>query len=223
MTGATVLANRSLGYGEKVVLSGVTFSLAPGERVVLLGRSGAGKSTLLGAIHAELQAAGRRTALVPQEHALVPQLSVHHNVYMGRLERHGALYNLVNLVRPWRRERAEVAAVLAAVGLADEAMSRVEALSGGQKQRTALARALYRGGEVLIADEPVTAVDPVQAVRLMAVIEQRFSTSVVALHDVDLALGHATRIIGIADGAIRIDAPAGAVCRRAIDDLYRVG
>ncbi|MDX2258367.1 MAG: ATP-binding cassette domain-containing protein [Hyphomicrobiaceae bacterium] len=221
MTGSLVLSRQALGYGDKVVLADVTFSLAPGERVVLLGRSGAGKSTLLNAVYRSIEREGRAIALVPQDHALVPQLSVHHNVYMGRLDRHGALYNLANLAWPWRVERDAVGAVLDLVGLAAEARRPVEALSGGQKQRTALARALFRGGDVLIADEPVTAVDPVQAARLMGVVRQRFATSVMALHDVDLALAHATRIVGIAQGRFVIDAPVADVSRRAIDDLYR--
>ncbi|WP_299361110.1 ATP-binding cassette domain-containing protein [uncultured Paracoccus sp.] len=140
-----LIDRESLGYGATVVLSGISFALAPGERVVLLGRSGAGKTTLLGTIHDRLVATGTRVALVPQDDALVPQLSVVKNTLMGRLDDHGALYNLTNLVRVRRADRAAILPILADVGLEPEAERPVEGLSGGQKQRTALARAFFRG------------------------------------------------------------------------------
>ena len=215
-----VLDGETLGYGGAPVLTGVDFTLSPGERVALLGRSGAGKSTLLAAVHARLAASGRRVALVPQDHALVPQLSVHHNVYMGRLEDHGAFYNLASLVRPFPRDVAGIAAVLAEVGLADAAWQAVESLSGGQKQRTALARAFFRGGEVLVGDEPLSAVDERQSRDLLAAIEARFPTVLTALHDVDLALTHATRVVGVAGGRIVFDAAPADLPRATIDALY---
>ncbi|MGD5588085.1 ATP-binding cassette domain-containing protein, partial [Xanthomonas citri pv. citri] len=163
----------------------------------LLGRSGAGKTTLLNAVHDRLIGAGQRVALVPQDHALVPPLSVVRNVLMGRLDDHGALANLASLIRPRRADRAEIVAILAELGLSAEADRAVEGLSGGQKQRTALARALFRGGGVLIGDEPVSAVDGVQAVRLLDRVRARFSTSVLGLHDMDHARAFATRLIGL--------------------------
>ena len=98
-----------LSYGRTTVLSDVDFTLRPGERVVLLGRSGAGKSTLLNAAYARMAESFPDIALIPQEHGLVPQLSVFHNVYMGRLDAHGAAYNLANLVWPYRAERRAIA------------------------------------------------------------------------------------------------------------------
>lgn len=215
------ITGESLGYGERTVLSAVRFALRPGERVVLLGRSGAGKSTLIAEIHRRLAASGTRIALIPQEHGLVPQLSVHHNVHLGRLEDHGALYNLASLIRPFARERAAVEDVLREVGLAGEARRAVETLSGGQKQRTALARAFHRGGAVLIGDEPLSAVDERQARALLGAIEARFATSVIALHDVDLAFSHATRLVGVAGGCIVFDGRPQAIGREAVDALYR--
>lgn len=217
------IQGESLSYGANVVLPDVRFSLHPGERIVLLGRSGSGKSTLLNAIRARLSRSGRDDlALVPQENGLVPQLSVFHNVYMGRLDRRGPAYNLLNLIWPQKHERAEVEKSLCAVGLEGMGKRSVGALSGGQKQRTALARAIHRGGKILLADEPVSAVDELQSVQLMQELATRFETSLFALHDVALARLTATRIIGIKAGKLVIDAPVDQVSDGEIDALYRL-
>lgn len=217
------LRGERLAYGDHVVLPDVDFRLRPAERVVLLGRSGSGKSTLLNTIHARLVAQGRRDlALVPQEHGLVPQLSVFHNVYMGRLNRHRAAYNLVNLVWPLTSQRRQVEKALVAVGLEGLGRKPVGALSGGQKQRTALARAIHHGGTVLIGDEPVSAVDERHAAELIARLGQRFETLVLALHDVALARLIATRIVGIKGGRLMIDRPVQQVSDGEIDALYRL-
>lgn len=220
MTALPLIRGADLGYGAAPVLRAVTLGVAPGDRIALLGRSGVGKSTLLDAVRAALVARGRRVALVPQDHALVPQLSVVRNVLMGRLDDHGALRNLATLIRPRRADRAEVLSVLADVGLTPEADRAVEALSGGQRQRTALARALYRGGAVLLADEPLSAVDPLQAEALMALLRARFPTAVVALHDVGIAQAWATRLVGLKDGRIAFDLAPDALTRSAVETLY---
>ena len=215
------LEGATLGYGANVVLRDIDFTLAPGERVVLLGRSGAGKSTLLNAIYRRLVETATDIALVPQDHGLVPQLSVFHNVYMGRLDERGALYNLANLAWPFRSERQRVTRVLDVVGLDGLADKPVETLSGGQRQRTALARAIHRGGRYLIGDEPVSAVDERQAAELVDEVARRFETIVLALHDVDLARAVATRIVGLKGGRIIVDRPVAELTRQDIDVLYR--
>ncbi|SDE52291.1 phosphonate transport system ATP-binding protein [Paracoccus isoporae] len=214
------LDGAELGYGAATVLRDVSLTLQEGERVVLLGPSGAGKTTLLAAIHAQLIARDERVALVPQDHGLVPQMSLRRNVYMGRLDDHGAVRNLARLIYLPRGLRDQIAAVLAPLGLSDHATSPVEALSGGQRQRTALARALFRGGGMLIADEPVSAVDAMQAAEIMALLSARFTTAMIALHDVALARSFATRIIGLRDGRIRFDAAADRVTDAQIARLY---
>ena len=155
-----LLIAADLGYGAAPVLRDVTLDVESGQRVALLGRSGAGKSTLLAAIRQALLDRGLRVALVPQDHALVPQLSALHNVLMGRLDDHGALYNLATLIRPRRTDRAAALKVLARVGLTPEAERPVEALSGGQKQRFSIACALVNEPKVLFLDEPTTGLDP---------------------------------------------------------------
>lgn len=207
----TQLSNETLGWDGTAVLSGVTLSLAKGERIALLGRSGMGKSTLLGTLRARLEQSTLRAALVPQDLGLVPQLSAFHNVYMGRLDDYSSLRNLCTLLWPRTRDRAEIAAILTQVGLAGLDRKTAETLSGGQRQRVAIARALYRGGDVVFADEPVSSVDATQGHLLLDLLHQSFSTSIMALHNVDLARAHATRAIGLRGGKICFDL--------AIDDL----
>lgn len=212
--------NETLGYGAETVLTGVSFALTPGDRVVLLGRSGAGKSTLLSACYDRLITAGHRVALAPQDHALVPQLCVLRNVLMGRLDDHSALYNLRSLIRPRQADRHDIDQTLQMIDLGNQIDQRVDSLSGGQKQRTALARALYRGGAVLIADEPVSAVDETQADALLSLMADRFQTSVLALHDVGQARRFATRLVGLAAGRITFDAAPSEVTDEMIGTLY---
>lgn len=214
------LQRARLGYGARPVFDAVSLTISPGDRVVLLGRSGAGKSTLLNALYDVLAQDGLRVALVPQDMALVPQLSVARNVFMGRLADHGAVRNLAALLRMPRAARDEIMELLSEVGIADLADRAVEGLSGGQKQRTALARAFYLGGSVLMGDEPLSALDEAQSAALLDRFGQRFQTTILTLHDVVLARRCATRLIGIRAGEIIFDAPPEAVSDARIEALY---
>ena len=216
------LSDETIGYGARDVLANVSISIAAGERVALLGRSGAGKSTLLTQLYLRMAASEPVVALVPQDEALVPALCVYHNIYMGRLDRHSAFYNLANLVRPRAGDIAGVRSFAAAVGMDEALWQPVGTLSGGQKQRTAIARALYRGGPIVLADEPVSAVDVTQGRQILSALGARFETVVLAMHDVDLAVGFATRLVGLKDGRIVFDRATPHVERGLIHDLYAV-
>lgn len=218
-----VLNHESLGYGRDVVLPDVSFSFTSGERIAILGRSGSGKTTLLNAIYRRLQHASRKPALVPQDHALVPQLSVFHNVYMGSLGRRSTACNIFNLLAPSKRQRRAVDVVLRQVGLEHLARTKVDQLSGGEKQRVALARAIFCGGDVLLGDEPVSSVDETQAVNLLDQLKSSFATSIVALHDVTLAQNFATRIIGIKNRQISMNVCPQALVAAELEHLYGPG
>lgn len=212
------LTRASLGYGERAVLTDVTLSIGEGERVALVGPSGAGKTTLLAALYRQRR---ERTALVPQDGALVKQLSVYHNVYIGRLHEHSALYNLVNLLYPLREPVRAVTRVLEQVDLADKLFTPVGELSGGQQQRAAVARALYHGGDVLLGDEPVSAVDGWQAQGVLDAVIRSYPTVVLVMHNVKLALQFTTRIIGIRAGRVVLDEPSDGLAVDDLDGLYR--
>lgn len=199
------LAGASAGYGGRVVLRDIHLAIRPGERVAVMGRSGAGKSTLLNLIY---ERAADHVALVPQAAALVKTLSVFHNVYMGGLDRRPTWRNLRTLVWPARRDIDEIGAVLALVDLRDKIFAPAGELSGGQQQRASVARALYNGRPILVGDEPVSALDRVQAAAVLGRLCRACETAIFALHDIPLALSHTDRIIVLEDGRIVLDAPA---------------
>ena len=211
------LVNAEVRYQGGVALHDINLTIQSGEKIALIGRSGSGKSTLLRLIYETLP---EKTALVPQDEGLVETLSVFHNVYMGRLNAHSSFYNLINLIRPFKARVAEVDAILERVQLQDKCSDLVKQLSGGQRQRTAVARSLYQGGELLLADEPVSAVDELQAGRLLHILSTEFSTLIVALHDTQLALAHCTRVIGLDGGRVVLDEPSNNLSATDLTRLY---
>ncbi|KAB2912464.1 MAG: ATP-binding cassette domain-containing protein [Hyphomicrobiaceae bacterium] len=217
MTGDIVfeLKGACAGYNGRPVLFDIDLTVCANEHIAVMGRSGAGKSTLLGLLYGQRPA---DVALVPQASALVKPLSVFHNVYMGRLDRHSTAYNLRTLVWPASCDVAEVRSVLASVGLDNEIFDAAGALSGGQQQRTSVARALYNGRPILIGDEPVSALDRVQGADVLSLLKSRHQTLVLALHDVHHALEHSDRIVVLENGRKVIDEPSS---RLTANDLLQ--
>lgn len=211
------LQQASAGYNGRDVLHEVTLVIEPGERIALVGESGAGKSTLLRLMH---QRCTVEAAMVPQPLGLVNALSVFHNVYMGRLHRNSTLHNLRNLLRPTKAQIAAVGEILAGLRLDNDMFSTVGSLSGGQKQRTAVGRALFQGCGVLLADEPVSAVDEHQARNILESIIQRNQTVVLAMHDRELALAYTDRVVGVRDGRIMLDCPTTGMTPSDLDHVY---
>jgi phosphonate transport system ATP-binding protein len=167
------------------------------------------------------RAVRERAALVPQNPGLVASLSVFHNIYMGRLQRHSTWYNLLNLVWPRRREIAAVRPIVDRLGLSDKLFEPAGSLSGGQQQRVGVCRAIHQGGELVLGDEPVSAVDNHQARTVLDALHEHFGTVVLAMHDVDLALRYASRIVGLKNGGIALDRPNDGLTVRDLDFLYR--
>lgn len=211
------LRNIDASYKGHHVLRDVSLCIERGERVALVGPSGAGKTTLLRLCQQQCRA---DAALVPQDLGLVKALSVFHNIYMGRLQRHSAWYNLANLIRPLSREVEAVSEIARRLGLEEKLFQPVGELSGGQRQRTAVARALYQEGRILIGDEPVSSVDERQARVVLSNINERHDTVVLAMHDLDLALAYTSRVVALRDGRIVLDEPSSGITSSDLDHLY---
>ena len=214
---AITLSGASAGYQGRTILNEISLTIEPGTRVALVGESGVGKTTLINLLYRQC---GGAAALVPQDLGLVAALTVFHNVYMGRLHQRSLFHNIRTLAWPSRRDVDAVRAVLAPLRLDKKLFSPVGELSGGQQQRTAVARSLFHPGSVLFADEPVSAVDNLQAREILQIVNRSKQTVVIALHDRTLAIEFADRIVGLRDGHIVLDAPANALQPCDIDHLY---
>ena len=212
------LKNVSIAYEETTVLSDLSLKVSAGEKVVIIGQSGAGKTTLLRKL---FETQRESAAFVHQDYALVPQLSVFHNVCAGRLDFHSTFYNILNLVRPSPHEVEAVKPLLHQLAMPDKLFERVGNLSGGQQQRVAVARALYRGADLILCDEPVSSIDPHQAGTVLSLLAKDSHTVILAMHDVDLALAHFDRIVGLRLGRMAFDLHPDQVTAALLEDLYR--
>ncbi len=229
---------------RQVALDGIDFKIQKGERVALIGPSGAGKTTLFRLLNCTLRPtsgklwidgedvemlhgrrlrnARQRIGTVYQQHNLVPRLKVIHNVLAGKLGRWSTLRSLLSLAGPSDIDLARRA--LTEVGIPDKLFERTDELSGGQQQRVAIARVLVQDPAVLLADEPVSSVDPSLAttiVRLLLDISRDMrKTLLISLHSVDLALAYFPRIIGIKNGAAAFDLSPDRISEEMLEDLY---
>ncbi len=225
-------------------LVAVDLSVDVGERVALLGASGAGKSTLLDVLaglvaptRGDVEVLGRlrgslsgsalrrhrsRVGVIRQQHGLPAALRVVHNVNGGHLGRWTSARALRSLVAP--QGRREVDAALDLVGLTGLADRRTGDLSGGQQQRVAVARLLVQQPELVLADEPVSAVDPKLSVDVLDLVcdpLQDRRTTIVSLHEPELARGHVDRVIGLRAGRIEFDLPVDELSDERLAALYR--
>jgi len=212
------LQAQSLGWGQQGVLDSLNLNIAEGEKVAIIGKSGSGKTTLIRALY---QQAPEKVALCGQEYGLVPSLSVFHNIYMGQLDKHHFLYNFANLLRPFQKEVNSVKSLTNQLALSDVLFKPAERLSGGQQQRVALGRALFQNKTLFIGDEPVSSVDEVQAEKLIKFIISRHHTTILTLHNVDLALRFCDRIIGLRHGVIELDSAVNDISEAQLRSLYQ--
>ncbi|TVO58247.1 phosphonate ABC transporter ATP-binding protein [Denitromonas halophila] len=239
------LAALSVAYADgRRALDDLDLSIAPGERVALIGPSGAGKTTLLRVIGASLrptagqlqldgvdpwalgsgplQALRARIGKMHQAPPIPPRQRVITAVLAGRLGQWPLWRAVASLVYPL--DIAGTRAVLEPLGLAERLFDRCDQLSGGQLQRVALARLFYQKPEIVLADEPVSALDPALArsvaVALNEDAKRRDVTLIASLHAVDLALSEFSRVIGLREGRIVFDRPAAQVLTADIDALY---
>ena len=224
-------------------LSDITLSARQGECLALVGPSGAGKSSLLGVLGSALAPTSGQVRLlcepVPSSGSALRQLRsrigmVHQapplparqrvvtSVLAGKLGQWPWWKSLLSLAYP--QDMAGAQQTLARLELADKLFSRCDQLSGGQLQRVGIARTLYQAPELLLADEPVSALDPTLALATVQLLvddaRARQATLVTSLHAVDLALRCFDRIVGVREGRIAFDLPAADVTQPLLQQLY---
>ncbi|WP_237059371.1 ATP-binding cassette domain-containing protein [Microbulbifer sediminum] len=203
---------------EQLALHIGHLAIREGDHIALLGRSGSGKSTLLRHLRSQLPYAA---SWCPQESSLVPQLKAFHNIYAGGLDRYSGLANLKTLFLPSAGRKAEIGEIATALGIDELLWRKTDELSGGQQQRVAVARALYQRKPLLLADEPVSALDRQQGEQVLTHLLGQHTTAVVALHHADLGLRTCNRVIGLKDRQIQFDTPVDQLHEDALRRLYQ--
>ena len=230
--------------GAAPALHAIDLAIAEGEQLAIIGPSGAGKTTLLQVLAAAmppsagtlqldgfdpwalprpaLQRLRGGLFLAPQVPPLPPRQRVVTAVLAGRLPAMGLWASLRSLFYPHDIPAAHQA--LAHFDLADKLFERVDRLSGGERQRVGLARALLAPAQLWLIDEPLSALDPTRATQALDTLVQqareRGVTLVATLHQVDAALKHFPRIVGLRDGALAFDLPTAQVSPERLAQLY---
>ena len=210
-----------VALGGRAVLHGVDLDIAQGEWVALIGPNGAGKTTLLRAIARLVPFAGaieldgrdtselnrtelaRLLAVVPQEPATPPWMTVGEYVLLGRTPHLGPL------AKEGLRDRGAAAEALARLDLLGYAERRLGTLSGGEKQRVVVARALAQEAQIVLLDEPTASLDighQQQALELLDALRAESGlTLVAAMHDLTLAAQYAHRMVLLDEGRVVAD------------------
>jgi len=230
--------------GQVHALRGLSFSIEKGEFLVVIGLSGSGKSTLLRCINRlieptegkiwldgtdvtrlsakRMRRVRRRIGMIFQQFNLVDRATTVRNVLTGRLGYMPGWRSLLGLFSSQDKQTA--LANLERVGLRDKAYARVDELSGGQRQRVGIARALMQKPEILLADEPVSSLDPATSHSIMQYLEQMNRqdgvTVIASLHFLSLARRYGTRIIALKDGQLVFDGPPKTIDNAKFKEIY---
>jgi phosphonate transport system ATP-binding protein len=229
-------------YERKIALSSLSLNIKKGEIVALIGPSGAGKTTLLNTLatvirpedgkliidgapaeqYKNSKALAKKIGIIRQQFDLVGQLAVVHNVLAGRLSDWGFFKSLISLIFPQDKELAVKA--LERVGLSDKIYEKTSKLSGGEQQRVALARLLVQKPEVILADEPVSSLDPARSEDILFMLtklaREEGQTLVASLHTVEYARKYFNRIIALRGGKLYFDLPVERITDDILEQLY---
>jgi|SRR5680860_95257 len=213
-------------YERKIALSSFSLIIKKSEVVALIGPSGAGKTTLLDILaqiiktdrgeffidgkpadhYKDGKMYAQKVGIIRQQFDLVGPLPVIHNVLAGRFADWGFFKSLLSLI--------------------DKLYERTSHLSGGELQRVALARLLVQKPEVILADEPVSSLDPARSEDVISlltqIVKEEGQTLVVSLHSVEYARKYFTRIIAMREGKVYFDLPAGEVTDEVLLELYNL-
>ena len=225
-------------------LNDVSFNVLDGEFLVIIGLSGSGKSTMLRCINRlveptsgqvildgvditaasqkDLRLIRRDIGMIFQHFNLVKRSSVMKNVMAGRLGYVNPWLSMLGIFPKEEKERARDALEL--VGISEKAKTRADSLSGGQQQRVGIARALMQEPKLLLADEPVSALDPATSHSVLNYLEQinktRNVTVICSLHFLSLARTYATRIIALKDGVMMYDGSPKEIDKNRFKEIY---
>jgi phosphonate transport system ATP-binding protein len=231
-------------FGDNLAVNNANLDIPDGQMVGIIGRSGAGKSTLLRLLNRlidpsdgkilfgendiaqlkgrELRAWRSDCAMIFQQFNLVSRLDVLTNVMTGRLFELPAWRSMAQVFTP--RERAFAIQALDRLGMAHTALQRAETLSGGQQQRVAIARALAQEPKILLADEPIASLDPMNAKIVMDALRdintQDGITVICNLHTLDTARDYCDRIIGMQDGRVVFDGTPDLLTTQMAREIY---
>ena len=234
-------------FGQATAVDAASFSVEKPAMIGIIGRSGAGKSTFLRMMNRLTDATSGRLmfdgvdvlalkgrekrawqsqcAMIFQQFNLVPRMDVVSNVLHGLLNRRGTLPTLFNM---WSSaDICRAIDILDRLGIADQAGKRAEALSGGQQQRVAIARAVMQDPKVILADEPIASLDPMNAQVVMDAlrrIQQEDCRTVIAnLHTLDTARRYCDRVIGMRGGRIVFDGRPDQLTTSVAREIYGAG
>ena len=234
-------------FGDKSAVDKATFTVEKPAMIGIIGRSGAGKSTLLRMMNCladasegsmvfddveitSLRGADKREwqsrcAMIFQQFNLVPRMDVVSNVLHGTLNRRSTLATMFNLYP--QADIHKAIEILDRLGIAEQAAKRAEALSGGQQQRVAIARALMQDPQIILADEPIASLDPMNAQIVMEALrrihEEDGRMVVCNLHTLDTARRYCDRVIGMRDGRIVFDGTPEQLTTGVARDIYGAG
>lgn len=243
-----ILNDVTVRFNSVTALDKVSLSIGNGERVAFVGPSGAGKTTLLRSMNGSVKPAAGKVEVrgqnisslsagdlkqlrscigfIHQDLSLVPNLRVIRNVLAGALGRSSLASSMRMMLFPTRTEVAEVHELLERVGVQEKLYQRTDRLSGGQQQRVAIARALYQKPIALLADEPVSSVDPARAEITVSLLNEiareRDLTMCMSLHNLSLARQYFPRLIGMRHGRILFDEAPEDLKDREFDALYKI-
>ncbi len=242
------LSHISHSFGTTSALKDISLEIKTGEQIALIGPSGCGKTTLLrlmgtqimpseGSITQldqvpaelkpkELKRLRTLIAMIPQHLGLVPNVSPLRNVLNGGLGKINLLSTIRQIIRPNSSETRRAYKLLDRAGIREKMYDRTDSLSGGQQQRVAVARALYQQPALLLADEPISSIDPARArdtVQLLTQLSKEEGiTLIVSLHNLELAQEFFPRLIGLREGNMVFDSSPDELSVQECRELYQL-
>lgn len=238
------IKNLTVEYGNFRAIDNVSFTIKDGEFVAVIGSSGGGKSSLMKAINLlvkpksgsikiddeemtalssrKLRMKRRKIGFVFQDYNLIDRLSVIENVLTGRLGYKSSFKSLLGIFSKEEYENAEKA--LEKVGLSEKLFVRGDELSGGQKQRVAIAKALVQEPKIILADEPIASLDVNSSKIIMEYFKEinrvQGITVIINIHDVNIALKYADRVIALKKGKIVFDGKGSEITDDVLKRVY---